>query len=295
MKEVVKKKIIKLLDASIIFPISDSEWVSPVQVVPKKTGLTVVQNEHGEEIPTRAQTGIEVDKTKIETIAKLAPPSCVREFRSFLKHAGFYTRFIKDFSKISRPLCDLLAKDIAFVFSEECQGSFLKLKEALGSAPLLRVPDWSLPFEIMCDASDYAIRAILRQRVEKKPGMIYYASKTLVDAQLHYTTMEKELLAVVFALEKFRSYILGSKVLVYTDHAALKYLLSKKDTKARVIRWIVLLQEFDLEIKDKKGSENVVADHLSRVLVGSDCDELPISDIFPDESLLGIMSLTKLH
>ncbi|CAN6440133.1 unnamed protein product [Victoria cruziana] len=111
---------------------------------------------------------------------------------------------------------------------------------------------------------------------------------------MHYTTTEKELLAVVFALEKFRSYILGYKVLVYTDHAALKYLLNKKDTKPRLIRWILLRKEFDLQIKDKKGSENVVADHLSRVLVGSDRDELPICDRFPDESLLGIMSLTKL-
>ncbi|CAN6477050.1 unnamed protein product [Victoria cruziana] len=146
----------------------------------------------------------------------------------------------------------------------------------------------------MCDASDYAIGAILGRQVEKKPVVIYYGSKILVDAQMHYTTTKKELLAVVFELEKFRSYNLGSKVLVYTDHAALKYLLSKKDTKPRLIRWILLLQEFDLEIKDKKGSENVVADHLSRVLVGPDRDELPISDIFPDESLLGIMSLTKL-
>ncbi|CAN6483924.1 unnamed protein product [Victoria cruziana] len=165
LKEVVKKEIIKWLDTEIIFPISDSEWVSPVQVVPKKAGLTMVKNEHGEEIPTRAQTGwrreIEVDKVKIEMIAKLAPPSCVREVRSFLGHAGFYRRFIKDFSNISRPLCDLLAKDVAFVFSEQCRGSFFRLKEALISAPILRAPDWTLPFEIMCDASDYAIEAIL--------------------------------------------------------------------------------------------------------------------------------------
>ncbi|CAN6447171.1 unnamed protein product [Victoria cruziana] len=146
----------------------------------------------------------------------------------------------------------------------------------------------------MCDASDFTIGAILGQRVEKKPVVIYYASKTLVDAQMHYTTTEKELLAVVFAFEKFRSYILGSRVVVYTDHAALKYLLSKKDSKPRLIRWILLLQEFDMQIKDKKGSENVVADHLSRVLVGSDRVELPISEQFPDKSLFGIMSMTKL-
>ncbi|CAN6462654.1 unnamed protein product [Victoria cruziana] len=102
------------------------------------------------------------------------------------------------------------------------------------------------------------------------------------------------MLAVVFALEKFRSYILGSRVIIYTDHAALKYLMSKKDSKPRLIRWILLLQEFNLEIKDKKGSENVVADHLSRVLVEVEKDQLPVSDMFPDEYLLGIMSATKL-
>ncbi|CAN6453695.1 unnamed protein product [Victoria cruziana] len=263
-------------------------------MVPKKAGLTVVKNEHGEDIPTRAQSGWRVYKVKIETIAKLAPSSCVREVRSFLGHVGFYRRFIKDFSKISRPLYELLAKDVAFVFSEKCMCSFLKLNEALSSAPILRVPDWNLPFEIMCDASDFAIGAILGQRIDKKPVVIYYASKTLVDTQMHYTTIEKELLTVVFALEKFRSYILGSRVVVYTDHSALKYLLSKKDSKPRLIRWILLLQEFDMEIKDKKGSENIIADHLSRVLVGSDREELPISDRFHDESLFGIMSMTKL-
>ncbi|CAN6440999.1 unnamed protein product [Victoria cruziana] len=210
--------------------------------------------------------GIKVDKAKVETIAKLTPPSSVREVRSFLGHAGFYRRFIQDFSKISRPLCELLAKDVSFVFSEECLRSFNLLKEALVSAPILRAPDWNLDFEIMCDASDYAIGAILGQRVDKKPVVIYYASKSLVDAQ----------------------------VIIYTDHAALKYLMSKKDSKPRLIRWILLLQEFDLEIKDKKGSENVVADHLSRVLVEVERDQLPVSDTFPDEYLLGITSATKL-
>ena len=118
----------------------------------------------------------------------------------------------------------------------------------------------------MCDASDYAVGAVLGQRVEKRPHVIYYASKTLIDAQLNYTTTENELLAVFFALDKFWSYLLGSKVVVYTDHSTLRHLLSK-DTKPHLIRWILLLQEFDYEIKGKKGSENVVTDHLSRILL----------------------------
>jgi hypothetical protein len=118
--------------------------------------------------------------------------------------------------------------------------------------------------------------------------VIYYASKTLNDAQLNYSTTEKELLAVVFALDKFRSYLLGSKIIIFFDHAALKYLFSKKDAKSRLIRWILLLQEFDIEIWDKKGIENVVADHLSRLTMDFTEDATPISETFPDEQLMHI-------
>jgi hypothetical protein len=119
----------------------------------------------------------------------------------------------------------------------------------------------------MCETSDYAVGAVLGQRVDKLPHVIYYRSKTLNDTQLNYSTTEKELVAVIFALDKFKSYLLGSKVIIYSDHAALKYLFSKKEAKSRLIRWILLLQEFDIEIRDKKGFENVVADHLSRLTV----------------------------
>lgn len=178
-----------------------------------------------------SESGIEVDKAKIDLISNLPPPRSVKEIRSFLGHAGLYRRFIKDFSKISRPLCNLLAKDAPFVFDDECLHAFKRLKTELTSAPIIQPPDWKVPFEIMCDASDYAIGAVLGQRVGKVPHVIYYASKTLNDAQMNYSTTEKELLAIVFALDKFRSYWLGSKVLIYLNHAALKYLFSKKMLK----------------------------------------------------------------
>ena len=120
-----------------------------------------------------------MDRAKIEAIEKLPYPSDIKCIRSFLGHAGFYRRFIKDFSKISKPLTNLLQKDVPFHFNDDCEESFNVLKNALISAPIIQPPDWNLPFEIMCDASDYAVGAVLGQRVDKKLNVIYYASKTL--------------------------------------------------------------------------------------------------------------------
>ncbi|GKB91781.1 reverse transcriptase domain-containing protein [Tanacetum coccineum] len=408
--EVIKQEVIKLLDAGLIYPISDSPWVSPVHCVPKKGGITVVTNEENELIPTRLVTGwrvcidyrklndatrknhfplpfmdqmlerlagneyycfldgfsgyfqipidpqdqekttftcpygmfayrrmpfslcnalgtfqrcmmaifhdmiekmmevfmddfsvfgnsfetclshldkmlqrcedtnlvlnwekshfmvkegivlghkisknmIEVDKAKVDVIAKLPHPTTVKGIRSFLGHAGFYRRFIQDFSKIARPMTRLLEKDTPFFFSKECIEAFQTLKKKLTEAPILVAPDWDLPFELMCDASDFAIGAVLGQRKTKHFQPIHYASKTMTDAQAHYTTTEKELLAVVYAFEKFRSYLVLSKSIVYTDHSALKYLFAKQDAKPRLLRWVLLLQEFDIIIRDKK-------------------------------------------
>ncbi|RVW34234.1 hypothetical protein CK203_117214 [Vitis vinifera] len=306
LQEVVRAEVLKLLQAGIIYPISDSPWVSPTQVVPKKSGITVVQNEKGEEITTRltsgwrvcidyrklnavtrkdhfplpfidqvlervsghpfyfswmgiqviwwnelwrfswmtspymevhlrnawivlghiiSEKGIEVDKAKVELIVKLPSPTTVKGVRQFLGHAGFYRRFIKGFSSLSKPLCELLAKDAKFIWDE----------------------------------SDFAIGAVLGQREYGKPYVIYYANKTL------------NKLKGITQLQRKNS---------------LKYLLTKQDAKARLIRWILLLQEFDLQIKDKKGVENVVADHLSRLVIAHNSHLLPINDDFPEESLM---------
>ncbi|GJZ19332.1 reverse transcriptase domain-containing protein [Tanacetum coccineum] len=175
-----------------------------------------------------SKSEIEVEKAKVDVIAKLPHPTSVKGIR-------------------------------------KCIESFNILKKKLTEAPILVAPDWDLPFEIMCDASDYVVGAVLGQRKTKHFQPIHNARKTMMDAQAHYTTTEKELLAVVYAFKKFRPYLVLSKTMVYTDHSALKYLLAKQDAKPRLLWWILLLQEFDVIIRDKKGAENLATDHLSRL------------------------------
>jgi hypothetical protein len=168
-------------------------------------------------------------------IEQLPPPTKVKGIRSIPGHAEFYQRLIQNSSQIAQPLTHLLAKDAPFVFTEECLQSFHTLKNALIFAPVIEPPDWHLPFQIMCDASDYVVGAVLSQSNDEKHYAITYASKTLTGTQLNYATTEKELLAVVFVIKKFRSYLVGAKVIVYTDHATLKYLFMRKDAKPCLI------------------------------------------------------------
>nr|GEW12643.1 reverse transcriptase domain-containing protein [Tanacetum cinerariifolium] len=179
--DMIKKEVIKLLDAVMIYPISDSPWVSPIHCVPKKGGMTIVANENNELIPTRLVTGwrvcidykklndatrkdhfsIKVDRGKVDVIAKLPHPTTVKGVRSFLGHVGFYRRFIQEFSKIARHMTHLLEKETPFVFSKDCVDAFETLKKKLTEASILVVPDWNLPFKLMCDANDFAIGATM--------------------------------------------------------------------------------------------------------------------------------------
>nr|GFA24293.1 hypothetical protein [Tanacetum cinerariifolium] len=161
------------------------------------------------------------------------------------------------------------------------------LNKKLTEAPILIAPNWDLPFELMCDASDFAIGAVLGQRHEKHFKPIYYASKTMNDVESNYTTTEKEMLAVVYAFEKFWSYLIMNKSIVHTYHSALKYLFAKKDAKERLLRWVILLQEFDFKVLDTKGAENLEAGHLSRLenSYKNVLDPKGINETFPLETL----------
>nr|GEV41763.1 DNA-directed DNA polymerase [Tanacetum cinerariifolium] len=279
---------LELKELPMIYPISDSPWVSPVHCVPKKGGMTIVANENNELIPTRlvtgwrvcidyrklndatrkdhfalpfmdqmlerlaknefycflngfsgyfqisidpqdqekttftcpygtfayrrmpfglcnapghkiSKSGIKVDRAKVDIIAKLPHPTTVKGVGSFLGHAGFYRRFIQDFSKIARPMSHLLEKETPFVFSKDCIDAFETVKKKLTEALILVVPDWNLPFELMCDASDFAIGAVLGQRKMNHFQPIHYAGKTMTEAQIHYTTTEKKCLSAILS------------------------------------------------------------------------------------------------
>jgi hypothetical protein len=148
-----------------------------------------------------SERGIELDKAKMERVEQLPPPIDAKSLISFLGHVGFYRIFTKDFSKITKPLTQLLQKDVAFDFDEKCLEAFQILKNALVSAPIIQPLDWSQPFKIMCNASDYAVGAVLGQRNEGRVHAVCYASKTLNEAQLNYATTEKKFLAVMFSSE----------------------------------------------------------------------------------------------
>jgi len=203
----------------------------------------------------------------------------------FFRTRRFYRRFIKDFSKITRPLTNLLAKDVPFSFDDEFLNAWEKLKMELISAPIVSAPDWSKLFEIMYDASDFATGAVLGHHIDNKQHVIYYSSKTLNEAQLNYTTTEKEFLIVVFVLKKFHLYILGTKTTIFIDHSALQSECSKRMRRTNSSIGSSSFKSLILKFEIKMVSKNVIIDHLSRVQ-NAPSNELPINDNFSDEQLL---------
>ncbi|GJU84106.1 reverse transcriptase domain-containing protein [Tanacetum coccineum] len=279
--EVIKKEVIKLLDVGLIYPIFDSPWVSPVHCVPKKGGIFVIENEDNELIPTILVTGWRV----CIDYRKLNDATCKDHFplpfmdQMLERLAGTFQRcmmaiFHDMIEETMEEKCHFMVKE-GIVLGHKISKSGIEVDKAKVDV-IAKLPH-----------STSIKGAVLGQRKTKHFQPIHYASKTMTDAQAHYTTTKKELLAVVYAFEKFRPYLVLSKTIVYTDHSALKYLLAKQDAKPILLQWILLLQEFDVIIRDKKGAENLAADHLSRLENPhqGDLEKKEITETFPLETL----------
>ncbi|GJU35652.1 reverse transcriptase domain-containing protein [Tanacetum coccineum] len=283
--EVLKNEVLKLLDADMIYPISNSPWVSPVYCVPKKGGITVVANEENQLIPTRLVTGwrvcIDYRKLNEATRKDHFPLPFMDQMIERLAGNEFYC-FLDGFSGYFQiPIDPQDQEKTTFTcpYGTFAEGIVLGHKIS------------KLGIEVDHAKIDVIAKLPYPTTVKGVRSFLDYASKTTTEAQIHYITTEKEMLAVVYAFEKFRPYLVLSKSIVYTDHSALKYLMNKQDAKPRLLRWVLLLQEFDITIRDKKGSENLAADHLSR-LENPHKDVLENKDInehFPLETL-GVIS-----
>ncbi|GKA19257.1 reverse transcriptase domain-containing protein [Tanacetum coccineum] len=312
--DVIKKEVEKLLDAGLIYPISDSPWVSPIHCVPKKGGITVVKNDDNDLIPTRLVTGWRTRRKSRETPSRAHMEIRLSRMPFGLCNASWHVQrcmmaifhdmiektmevFMDDFSVFGDSFSTCLShldkmlkrcEDTNLVLNWEKSHFMVKEGIVLGhkiSKSGIEVDRAKV--DVIAKLPHPTTVKVLGQRKNKHFQPIHYASKTMTEAQAHYTTTEKELLAVVYAFEKFRSYLVLSKSIVYTDHSAIKYLFAKKDAKPRLMRWILLLQEFDVIIRDKKGAENLAADHLSR-LENPHQDKLEnkeITETFPLETL----------
>jgi hypothetical protein len=204
--------------------------------------------------------GIVVDPSKVKDILEWKPPTTVHQVRSFLGLAGYYRRFIPDFSKLVKPITSLLKNDIKFNWSSKCDEAFEQLKTLLTTAPVLAQPDITKPFDVYCDASGSGLGCVLMQ----EGRVIAYASRQLRRHEEHYPTHDLELAAVVHALKIWRHYLLGNVCHIYTDHKSLKYIFTQSDLNMRQRRWLELIKDYELEIHYHPGKANVVADALSR-------------------------------
>lgn len=224
-----------------------------------------------------SKDGIKPNPDKIKAVKEFRLPRNPTEVKSFLGLAGYYRKFIRNFVKIAKPLTELTKKDVPFHWTDGQQRAFDELKTKLCGESLLRYPDFTKEFPLTTDASNEGLRAILSQNGHP----CCYISRTLNRAETHYTTTEKELLAIVWAIQRHRQYLLGRKFKIRTDHQALKWLQSVKDPSSRLIRWRLRLEEYDYEIEYHKGKDNLAADALSRI--HKTTNDKPLKDMTADE------------
>lgn len=210
--------------------------------------------------------GLRVDPDKVSAILAIPAPSNIKEVRRIVGMASWYRRFIPNFSTLVAPIVNLLRKGRTFKWSSECEKAFLDLKHKLVTAPVLRCPDFNVPFRIHCDASDFGLGGVLSQETEEGEQVVAYASRSLMKNERNFTTTEKECLAILYSIEKFRPYIEGSHFTVVTDHYALKWLNNLKDPNGRLARWCVKLQQYDFDVVHRPGKDHVLPDALSRAV-----------------------------
>jgi hypothetical protein len=209
--------------------------------------------------------GISMDPAKVKAITQYPVPTDITTLRRFLGLANYYRRYIKDYSLIAAPLLELLKQNVAFAWNNITQHAFDKLKEYLVSAPILGYPNFKVPFKLTCDASDFGISAILSQDFNDHEVVISYASRSLTPAERNYSTTERECLAVVWGVEHFRHYLMGTQFTIYTDHIALQWLQNTKTSSKRLLRWSLKLSEYNYTITYRAGKAIPHADALSRI------------------------------
>src|SRR5438034_6909153 len=201
-----------------------------------------------------------MDPSKVQEVLEWKSPTSVTEIRSFLGLAGYYRRFIPDFSKIAKPMTKLLQKEAKFNWTSVCEVAFQQLKTLLTTAPILTQPDVTKPFNVYCDASGTGLGCVLMQKVK----VVAYASRQWRKHEEHYATHDLELAAVVHALMIWRHYLLGNVCHIYSDHKSLKYIFTQTELNMRQRRWLELIKDYNLEVHYHPGKANVVADALSR-------------------------------
>lgn len=211
--------------------------------------------------------GLRTDPGKVDIILNYPTPTSAKEVKRFLGMSGWYRRFINNFSKICKPLSKLTCKNIPFKWTDEAEESFNHLKTALVSAPILKCPNFNMPFTIHSDASSMAIGAVLTQTHDDVEHPIAYCSRSLNKNEINYSTTERELLAVIYALEQFRTYVEGQKCKIVTDHSSLLWFYKLKNPSGRLARWSMRLSQFDFDIEHRKGKLNIIPDALSRIKI----------------------------
>jgi hypothetical protein len=200
-----------------------------------------------------------VDPSNVQDVLSWKAPTSVSDIQSFLGLAGYYRRFIEGFSKMSKPMIELLEKDKQFEWTPACEASFQELKKRLTTAPVLVMPDMEKPFSIYCDASGQGLGCVLMQ----DGRVVAYASWQLRKHEGNYPTHDLELAAVVHVLKIWRHYLMGKRCELYTDHKSLKYIFTQSNLNLRQRRWLELIKDYDLGINYHPGKANVVVDALS--------------------------------